>query len=160
MIRRIKKIDEDFIYHSWLHSVKCPTKAVSSMTRFLIDWLVDDGSIVVWCPDDDENHIIGWMAYGKIENTPLLHYMFVKKSFRGNGIGLELLRHAYPDAKEQVFCTFWSHHLQVMNARSKWNVKFISNLLPAFIHSLHCKVQLAEKMYPKEEIEEASHGAA
>ena len=137
MIRPIEKIDEDFIYHSWLHSVKCPTKAVSSMTRFLIDSLVADKNIAIWCPDDDKNHIIGWMAYGEIEDTPLFHYMFVKKSFRNNSVGKELLYNVYPDRDLQVFCTYWSHHMQTINARNKWNVKFASNLLPAVIHNLH-----------------------
>ena len=142
MIRDIKKTDEDFIYHSWLHSVKCPTRAVTDMTRFLVDSLTGsapDGfrGIKVWHPDGDENHIIGWLAYGSIETTPLLHYMFVKKNFRGNGVGKELLYSAYPDRDIQVFCTYWSHHMQAMNARNKWNVKFASNLLPAVIHNLH-----------------------
>ena len=150
MIRGIKEIDEDFIYHSWLHSVKCPTGAVTSMTRFLIDSLVADKSITVWCPDGDENHIIGWMAHGRIENTPLLHFMFVKKDFRKNGVGKELLYNAYPDRSSQVFCTFWSHHMQAMNARSKWNVKFASSLLPAVIHNLHSG----------DTLEEAHRGAA
>ena len=137
MIRSLRKIDEDFIYHSWLHSVKCPTRAVTAMTRYLIDSLVASNSISVWCPDDDENHIIGWMARGEIENTPLLHYMFVKKNFRNNQVGKELLYNVYPDRDRQIFCTYWSHHMQTMNARSKWNVKFVANLLPAVIHELH-----------------------
>lgn len=139
MIRTIKKIDEDFIYHSWLHSVKCPTRAVSTMTRFLIDSLVEDKSISIWCPDDDENHIIGWIAHGRIENTPLLHFMFVKKAFRKNGVGKELLYNVYPDRKSPVFCTFWSHSMQVIDARRKWNAKFASNLLPAVIHTIHTR---------------------
>jgi len=146
MIRTIKKIDEDFIYHSWLHSVKCPTKAVSTMTRYLIDSLVADKSISIWCPDDDENHIIGWMAHGKIEDTPLMHFMFVKKDFRKNGVGKELLYNVYPDREAPVFCTFWSHHMQLMNARNKWNVKFVSNLLPAVIHTLHSNTE-SEEVY-------------
>ena len=139
MIRTIKKIDEDFIYHSWLHSVKCPTRAVSTMTRFLIDSLVEDKSISIWCPDDDENHIIGWIAHGRIENTSLLHFMFVKKAFRKNGVGKELLYNVYPDRKSPVFCTFWSHSMQVIDARRKWNAKFASNLLPAVIHTIHTR---------------------
>lgn len=139
MIRTIKKIDEDFIYHSWLHSVKCPTRAVSTMTRLLIDSLVEDKSISIWCPDDDENHIIGWIAHGRIENTPLLHFMFVKKAFRKNGVGKELLYNVYPDRKSPVFCTFWSHSMQVIDARRKWNAKFASNLLPAVIHTIHTR---------------------
>lgn len=144
MIRTIKKIDEDFIYHSWLHSVKCPTRAVSTMTRFLIDSLVEDKSISIWCPDDDVNHIIGWIAHGKIENTSLLHFMFVKKAFRKNGVGKELLYNVYPDRKSPVFCTFWSHSMQVIDARRKWNAKFASNLLPAVIHTIHTKDNVQE----------------
>ena len=144
MIRSIRKIDEDFIYHSWLHSVRCPTKAVSAMTRSLIDSLVEDKTISIWCPDDDENHIIGWMAYGQIEETPLLHYTFVKKSFRNNGVGTDLIKSIYPDRSNQVFCTFWSHNLQTMNARDKWNIKFVANLLPAVIYKIHARCEGSE----------------
>ena len=82
MIRPLKQMDEDFNYHSWIHSVKCPTKAVSSMTRVVIDEVVKNKDILVFCPDDDPDHIIGWIAHGLLENTPLLHFIFVKKDFR------------------------------------------------------------------------------
>ena len=136
MIRDIKAIDEDFIYDSWIKSVKCPTRAVSSMTRFVIDNAYNNRNIKVFCADDDENHILGWAAHGSIETTPLLHFVFVKKAFRNNGIGKKLLRDIYPDEKSTVFCTYWSHNMQLINARDKWNVRFIANLLPAYIYSL------------------------
>ena len=152
MIRNLKKMDEDFIYHSWLHSVKCPTRAVSTMTRFLIDSLVQEqeglnSGIKVWCPDDDTNHILGWIAYGKIEKANLLHYVFVKKKFRQNHIGKELLYSVYPDRDVQTFCTYWSHHMQQMDARKRWNTKFVANLLPAKIHELHEQHRLALDIY-------------
>ena len=137
MIREIRRIDEDFIYHSWLHSVKCPKRGVTDMTRFLIDSVVEAGDILVWCPDDDENHIVGWLAHGSNEQTKLLHYLFVKKNFRRNHVGTELIGSLSSDLPVQLFCTYWSHHMQTMNARSKWNVKFVSNLLASVIHSLH-----------------------
>ena len=136
MIRSIKKIDEDFIYHSWLHTVNCPTKTVSAMTRCLIDRLVEDGKVKIWCPDDDENHILGWMAYGKLDKTPLLHFMFVKKKFRNNGVGRELLDSVYPDRDNTVFCTFWTKHFQEKDLRGKWNVKFTSTLLPSVMFDM------------------------
>jgi len=138
MIRSIRKIDEDFIYHSGLHTVSCPTKTVTAMTRCLIDSLVKAGQVKIWCPDDDENHIIGWVAYGNLEDTPLLHFMFIKKKFRNNGIATELLESIYPDREETTFCTFWTHHMQDMNARQRWNVKFASNLLPSVIYNMLC----------------------
>ena len=82
--------------------------------------------------------------YGKIENTSLLHFMFVKKAFRKNGVGKELLYNVYPDRKSPVFCTFWSHSMQVIDARRKWNAKFASNLLPAVIHTIHTKDNVQE----------------
>ena len=136
MIRDITKIDEDFIYHSWLHTVSCPTRTVSEMTRCLIDRLVEDNKVKIWCPDDDENHILGWIAYGKLEKTPLLHFMFVKKKFRGNKIGRELLDSVYPDRSKTVFCTFWTKHFQDMGLRGKWNVRFSGNLLPSVIFDM------------------------
>ena len=125
MIRKIKPLDHDFIYHSWLHSVKCPTKAVPGMTRCLIDDLVRQDAIQVWCPDDDPDHIIGWMAHGTLEETPLLHFIFVKKNFRKNGVARDLLRKVYPDAGSAIFCTFWSWHMQKLGAKEKWNARFV-----------------------------------
>ena len=133
MIRKIKPLDHDFIYHSWLHSVKCPTKAVTGMTRCLIDDLVRQDAIQVWCPDDDPDHIIGWMAHGTLEETPLLHFIFVKKNFRKNGVARDLLRKIYPDVGSAIFCTFWSWHMQKMGAKEKWNARYVGNLLPTVI---------------------------
>jgi len=135
MIRPLKQLDEDFIYHSWIHSVKCPTKAVSSMTRAVIDEVVKSKDILVFCPDDDPDHIIGWIAHGQLEDTPLLHFIFVKKDFRKEGIGTELIKAAFTDI-DTIFSCYWSYHMQQMNARQKWGVKFISNLLPAFVYTI------------------------
>lgn len=148
MIREMRPIDEDFVYDSWLRSVRCPTRTVTDMSRFLIDHLKMLGNIKIYCADDDQDHIIGWMAYGKIEDTPLLHYMFVKKDFRENGVGTELLRSVYPEKETCVFCSYWSFHMQEMNARKKWNVKFVSNLLPAVIYQImNGRVEREEHAY-------------
>jgi len=140
MIRNLSPIDEDFIYDSWIRSVKCPTKAVTDMTRCLIDHVIGEGNIRVYCDDDDHDHILGWIAHGQIEATPLLHFLFVKKSFRGNGIGYDLLSDVYPEDKRDksspVFCSYWSFHMQQMDAKNKWHTRFVSNLLPAFIFSI------------------------
>ena len=139
MIRDMKKIDEDFIYHSWLYSVKNPTRAITSMTRYVIDSLVADGNVKVFCNDEDENHILGWVAYGKIENTPLRHFVFVKKALRGNGLATDLVRAAFPDKKKDIFCTYWSHYLQKIDAKRKWNARFDGKLLAAYVYTLGIK---------------------
>ena len=37
---------------------------------------------------------------------------------------------------DTIFSCYWSYHMQQMNARQKWGVKFISNLLPAFLYTI------------------------
>ena len=112
------------------------------MTRVVIDEIVSNGDILVFCPDDDPDHIIGWIAHGFLENTPLLHFIFVKKDFRQEGIGTELIRAAFVDV-DTIFSSYWSFHMQQMNARQKWGVKFISNLLPAYLYTIMNKKNAA-----------------
>tara|TARA_Y100001938_G_C8079006_1_gene427906 strand:- start:1312 stop:1761 length:450 start_codon:yes stop_codon:yes gene_type:complete len=139
MIRDIQPIDEDFVYHSWLRSVKCPTRMVQDMTRRVIDHVVERRDVEIFCPDDDPDHIIGWLAHGQLEDTNLIHFMFVKKDFRKNGIANDLVRHVYPDLTSALFCTYWSFHMQELNARRKWGAKFISNLLPTVVYDIMSK---------------------
>mgnify|MGYP003624435676 FL=1 len=139
MIRDMKKIDEDFIYHSWLYSVKNPNKAISSMTRYVIDDVVANNNIRICCNDEDENHILGWIAYGKMDNTPLLHFIFIKKALRGNGLATDLVRDVFPDSSKDIFCTYWSHYLQKIDAKRKWNARFDGKLLAAHVYFLGAK---------------------
>jgi predicted GNAT family acetyltransferase len=161
MIREAKLTDLDFIYDSWIRSVKCPTKAVADMTRCLIDDVIDSKNVRIYCDDDDHDHILGWIAYGQIEETPLLHFLFVKKNLRGNGIGYKLLSHVYPERKRNrnspVFCSFWSFHMQKMNARGKWHTRFVSNLLPACIFNI-LTTEDSRREYHEELPEGVSYG--
>ena len=139
MIRDMKKIDEDFIYHSWLYSVKNPTKAITHMTRYVIDSLVSSKSVKVYCNDDDENHILGWIAHGKLEKADLLHFVFVKKALRNNNLATELVHAAFPDREKDIFCTYWSHYLQKIDAKKKWKARFDGKLLAAYVYTLGIK---------------------
>lgn len=148
MIRNFdKKMDEDFIYHSWIHSVKNPTKIVMDMTRVLIDDLVEKNQIKVYHNLDDPNHILGWVAYGKIEETPLLHFVFVKRDLRRAGIATALIDHVFPPKKVKpkserwaadydIFCTHWSHYMQQLNAKDLWGTRYAGSLLPACIYEI------------------------
>ena len=129
-----KEMDSDFIYHSWIHSVKNPTKAVMDMTRVLIDHCVEVKGIQVFCNDDDPNHILGWVAYSHIEDTKVLHFVFVKRDLRKNGVGTDLVNSIAPDWSEPFLCTHWSHYMQKIDARERWNCRYVGSLLPAVIY--------------------------
>tara|TARA_R110000744_G_scaffold19487_3_gene51445 strand:+ start:1329 stop:1799 length:471 start_codon:yes stop_codon:yes gene_type:complete len=129
-----KEMDSDFIYHSWIHSVKNPTRAVMDMTRVLIDSCVERKGIKVFCNDDDPNHILGWVAHGPLEESWVLHFIFVKRDLRKNGIATKLINEVAPSWDEPILCTHWSHYMQKIDARDRWNCKYVGSLLPACIY--------------------------
>ncbi len=53
-------------------------------------------AIIVCAAKDDEDTIIGWIAVEKPKKRPgmILHYIYVKKVFEGNGIASELMKMA------------------------------------------------------------------
>jgi len=133
MIRPIRKTDEDFIYHSWIHTVKNPCHAITDMTRLVIDGCVANESIRIYCSNQDEDHIIGWIAYGELQAAPLLHMLFVKRDLRSNGVGTELFESVFGRGNDCVIATHWSHKMNRL--RAKWNVKYVGNMLAAVVYS-------------------------
>ena len=138
MIRKMTQTDEDFIYHSWIHTIKNPCHTITDMTRMLIDDVVSNGHIRVYCSDEDQDHIIGWIAYGEMEDTPLLHMLFVKRDLRSNGVGKSLFKHVFCNGdlppERRVLCTHWSKFMN--GVRFKWNIKYVGSMLAAVIYRI------------------------
>jgi len=134
MIREFnEEMDSDFIYHSWIHSVKNPTRAVMDMTRVLIDHCVEMNTIKVFCNDKDPNHILGWVAYGSLEDARVLHFVFVKRDLRNSGIGTKLVNDVALDW-DPFMCTHWSHYMQKIDAKDRWNARYVGSLLPTCVY--------------------------
>lgn len=53
---------------------------------------LDAGYVTVACNPEDEDQIYGWAC----SNGTALHYVYVKMTFRGNGIAGALVREAVP----------------------------------------------------------------
>jgi GNAT superfamily N-acetyltransferase len=134
-IREYKSLDEDFIYHSWLASVDHSVPGVKKITRRIIDRCVKSRTVLIACEEKDQDHILGWIAYGDDFNFPVLHYVFVKKNLRRNGVGTRLLRAAIPQTSttEPTLASFWSFWCQRFDLKRKWNIKFNSLLLPVLV---------------------------
>lgn len=55
-------------------------------------------AIIVACNTKDEDHILGWVIVEKrIGDGLVLHYLYVKEAFKGEGVSDELLKKALPD---------------------------------------------------------------
>lgn len=65
--------------------------------------------------------IIGWVAYefDAISHTPICHYTYVKKVFRGMGVASNLLLEAMAVTKETtVFCTHFTPVVRALQTKT------------------------------------------
>jgi len=134
-IRKYKALDEDLIYHSWLSSVDYNIPGVQKVTRLVIDSCADDGTILIACSDEDEDHILGWLSYSERLGFPVALYTFVKKHLRNHGIGAELIKSQFKD--DTIPAAYWSFWCQKYNLKKKWGLKFNSLYLPVLVDKLH-----------------------
>lgn len=103
-----KASDLNFIFASFSNSVRresdlgrsCRSGIFFTEFQKIIDLLLNSCSILIACSPDEENAIIGYLIY---KPGLCIHYAFTRPSSRGFGIAKELIREAFPGAKEWTF---------------------------------------------------------
>lgn len=105
--RYAEKSDLSFIFSSWLKSFRGSPLAASveNAAYFdghhrLIEGVLRHARVLCAVSSEDPSQIYGWVCY-EIPNAPtppVVHYVYVKHSFRGFGIAKRLLARAAPDA--------------------------------------------------------------
>jgi GNAT superfamily N-acetyltransferase len=98
-----KKDDVRFVVKSWVRdfahprnpwSGPWPRDVIIKETRAQIyDLLKDKANVycVMACPEDDRDQIYGFACFEEGEDFPILHYVYVKRPFRGHKIGSSLI---------------------------------------------------------------------
>jgi GNAT superfamily N-acetyltransferase len=94
--------DLPFIQSSWGSSYYAGTHAVKILTpdefhfchRPLRERFFEQPNtqIIVCTPDDDRWLILGWIATELIPSASIIHYVYVKSAFKGQGIARELIK--------------------------------------------------------------------
>jgi hypothetical protein len=99
--------DLELVFSSWLKSYRCsqlartiPTTAYYEGHHKVIERLVVKSRVICAVDPEDSNHVYGWCCWENT-TTPVLHYVYVKFSFRRLGIGLKLIQQ--PTAGEFVY---------------------------------------------------------
>ena len=133
-LRPYRPLDEDFLYHSWLSSLDRSIRGVNNAVRPLIDHCVGSGGVLVACSEDDLDHILGWLAFSELDGSRVLHYAFVKKSMRGNGVGTRLVQEVFDSSP--IPSSFWSFWLQRYDLKRKWGLKYNAMLLPVILSEI------------------------
>ena len=94
-LRNANSEDVSFVFNSWLKSYRnalacknVPNEIYFNEHHKLIERLVKDNKVVVACSETDANELYGYIVAGQSEGIFVLHYIYVKHSFRNMGIGL------------------------------------------------------------------------
>jgi hypothetical protein len=106
VLRQATADDTSFIYSSWLKSYRNTQKHVNSETYFkgqhdLITLLLNNSSVIVICPEDDPESIVGYMVY----SDDVLHWIYVKSVFRNLGMAKTLMS-VFPNGEPKQFSHF------------------------------------------------------
>lgn len=107
--------DVSFIFNSWLKSYRASSfaKGIANEVFFnehhkVIENLVKTERVTVACSERDENQLYGYIVAGTIEGFFVLHYIYVKHSFRSMGIGTMLLNSFEHNPEVASVCTHWT----------------------------------------------------
>jgi GNAT superfamily N-acetyltransferase len=107
VLRPMRSSDEGFVFKGWHRSyldsdlARAPsTDAYYDAQRAVIATCLARGTVDVACWPEDEDHLLGFVAHA----GAVVHYVYVKETFRRRGLGRALVEHAARDAPE-VFVT-------------------------------------------------------
>lgn len=107
VFRKFQESDREFVFNSWLRSyrgsrfVRCLLLDMDKETYYeeqhvLIEQLLDRETMVscVVCNPEDHTHIYGYGFGEQVggQYGTVVHWMYLKKPFRGYGIATELLK--------------------------------------------------------------------
>jgi GNAT superfamily N-acetyltransferase len=109
--------DVSFIFNSWLKSYRnsLATKLIANEVYFnehhkIIERLVKSCKVIVACSDKDPNQLYGYIVAGEQEGCFVLHYIYIKHSFRNMGIA-KLLLNSF--SHDPAIAAVYTHHTRV-----------------------------------------------
>lgn len=106
VIREAQEGDIPFIFNSWLQSFRSGLmpKKVDNTIYFsehhkVIERLIKRAPTLIACDPADPATIYGYLCYEKIDGVFVLHYCYVKHTFRAMGVMRQLLAATEQDFK-------------------------------------------------------------
>lgn len=96
VLRPLVQADSNFLYSSWIRSFRAssvnaglPGREYHARQKRRIGVILGrpDTAVIVACDPDDDEHIYGYVVFEMGEVTAMLHYVYVKESFRRFGLG-------------------------------------------------------------------------
>lgn len=99
-------------FAKWMHDATYYTQHQNIVRACLT---APTNTTIVVCDPEDEDMILGYCCHAA--NDPIVYYIYIKRPFRGLGLGSHLLNYARSELPERpVVCT----HLPLSWAFKKW----------------------------------------
>ena len=130
--------DEPFIYSSWLKSFRKSkvntglggqayhNKQSQRITQILER---DNTRVIVACDTEDDDLILGYCVFEIKTSEAILHYVYVKESFRRMQIASALVKMLRSEIRDKPF---WYSHLpaneELLEAAQKFNIEYDPDL--------------------------------
>lgn len=136
--RPMRLEDEPFVFSSWLNSYWDDISGSTfvndlSKTTFyryhhkVIDALLKRSRILIGTPKEDSNVILAYIVMEE-KTPPILHYLYVKESFRNEGIATYLAKQFVSDFKNLII-THLTVSPKVQYLRNKYSLNYIPYLM-------------------------------
>lgn len=129
-VRPASEADVGFIFNSWLKSFQPAQPHVPGPVYFdfqhrVIEQLLKRSTVSVACNPTDVNQIYGYIVHEVIEGLPVVHYAYVKHTFRRTGVFKQLMHDVGSNG-------FYTHRL---SATSKLAEKWRLIYNPYLVHT-------------------------
>lgn len=120
--RKAEQSDVSFIFNSWLKSFRS-SRFASTLTSTIyfqehhkvLERILSLSDIDIAYVEGDPNTIIGYICHAVSCNIFILHYAYVKHTFRGLGIFKALLEEAQHDPQ---YAGVYTHHTKAMEKQA------------------------------------------
>jgi len=128
-IRTMVEDDTAFIFNSWLKSYrfshfgeKITNTIYFSDHHKVIESLIGTSKVIVACNKEDPTQVYGYIVGGELDGISLLHFVYVKHTFRNMGVGKTLLD-AIGHDKEKA--GVYTHHTRMADKlAAKYNLVY------------------------------------
>jgi len=141
--REATQDDYNFIYSSWLKSYRnsivtreMPNDIFFKEQQEVISSLLGDSTVILACDKNDTTNIIGYIVVAKVQGLFVLHFLYVKHTYRRLGIA-NILMHVFKDNFKDNKCCF-THQTYTGNMM---NVKYKFAYNPFMINHQLLRIQ-------------------
>jgi ribosomal protein S18 acetylase RimI-like enzyme len=123
-IRKATEEDVSFIFNSWLKSYRDSAfaKSITNTIYFnehhkLLEDLLKTCNVLVACNNENPADIYGYSVTETVEGFFVLHFVYIKHTYRQLGLGKKLMQEAGADFTKASFCSHITKHGERLAAK-------------------------------------------